>query len=187
MNRVILVVFTVVLSASLAFAQDTQSSSGDSNSIAGNFSLRTFRGCLSQTGNQYVLAVGGVAPRQYRLAGSNLAQLDGKAGHMVSITGTMPDSFPVGSTSVNTESDTINFLSVDDLASTCKASSDQGPAADTPYSRAAAIASAQKQSLMPFVSFILEPESRPGSFMIVPLVGVLALGLLQAAHYRRRK
>ncbi len=184
MNRVILV-FAVVLSALCAFGQDTQTSAGDS--LAGDFSPRTFRGCLSQSGDHYDLLVEGVTPRQYHLAGTNLSQLDGKAGHMVSITGTVPNTMPVGTSNMNTESDTINFLAVDDLATACRSA--QGPAGETPYSSAAAIASAENQYLRPSGSFLSESDLRaqPGSFMVVPLVGALALGLLQVARYRRRR
>jgi hypothetical protein len=183
MNRVILV-FAVVLSALCAFAQDTQASAGDS--LAGDFSPRTFRGCLSQSGDHYDLLVDGVTPRQYHLAGTNLAQLDGKAGHMVSITGTVPNTMPVGA-NMNAENDTINFLAVDDLATACNSA--QGPAGETPYSRAAALASAENQYLRPSGNFLSESDLRaqPGSFMVVPLVGALALGLLQVARYRRRR
>jgi hypothetical protein len=117
----ILVALTLLLSAPLACAQQgAQDSSGDSNSIAGNFNLRTFRGCLSRSGDQYELTVGGAVPRHYRLIGSNLAQLDTKTGHTVSITGTILDSSQSGLMNADAESDTINFLSLDDLASTCK-------------------------------------------------------------------
>jgi len=176
MKRVIFLAFTLLLTASLVVAQDTQTSAGDSSSVSGDFNLRTFRGCLSQVGNQYALTVAGASPRQYRLLGSNLAQLDGKTGHMVSITGTLPESLPVGGgVSATSGSDTINFLAVEDLASSCAASSDRGPAAETPYSRAdASIISEGTQSI-------------PSSYMIVPLVGVLALGLLQIARFRSRK
>ncbi|SRR6266702_8404089 len=184
MKRVVLV-FACVLSALCAFGQDTQSSSGDS--LAGDFSPRTFRGCLSQSGDHFDLLVTGVTPRQYHLAGSNLTQLEGKSGHTVSITGTVPNTMPVGTTNVNAESDTINFLAVDDLATTCK--SVPGPTGETPYSRAAAIASAQNQYLRAPSNFLSEADLRaePGNYMVVPMVGALALGLLQVARYRRRK
>ncbi len=185
MNRVILV-FAVVLSALCAFAQDTQAGAADS--LSGDFSPRTFRGCLSQSGDHFDLLVEGVTPRQYHLAGTNLAQLDGKAGHMVSVTGTVPNTVPVGTTSnKNSDSDTINFLAVDDLAITCKSA--QGPTGETPYSRAAALASAENQLMRPSGNFLSESDLRaqPGSYMVVPMVGALALGLLQVARYRRRR
>jgi hypothetical protein len=127
---VILFALTLVLSAPpLVSAQGTQDSSGDGNSIAGKFSLRTFRGCLSMAGNQYELTVAGAVPRQYRLIGSNLAQLDAKTGHLVSITGTILDSSQSSSMNTDPERDTINFLSLDDLASTCSGTSKMIPVA----------------------------------------------------------
>lgn len=165
----------LVLNIPLVFSQDTQGSSSDS--VAGDFSLHTIRGCLMQSGTQYTLTVGGVSPRQYRLIGSNLAQLDGKAGHVVSITGTLPQSSQAGTGArvVTTGSEVINFLAVEDVAPTCTASSDGGTAPQTPYSRA-------------FESVILEPGplAESSSYMIIPLVGVLALCLLQVAHYQRK-
>jgi hypothetical protein len=188
MKRVILGVLTVVLAASMIFAQGAQSSLAASSSVAGDFTPLTFRGCLSQTGTQYELTVGGAMPRQYHLLGSNLAQLDGKAGHMVSITGTVPDSLLVGDSNGNTTNNTINFLSVDDLASSCKAQGDSGPESETPYSTIGATTAMQVQSLMPFDGFTLsDPRSQPGSYMVVPLVGGFTLALLHAARYYRRK
>ncbi|HVJ06576.1 MAG TPA: hypothetical protein VM578_12955 [Candidatus Saccharimonadales bacterium] len=185
MKRVVLTL-ACVLSALCAFGQDTQSSSGDS--VAGDFSPRTFRGCLVQSaGDHYDLIVAGVTPRQYHLAGSNLAQLEGKSGHTVSITGTVPNTMPVGTTNVDPESDTINFLAVDDLSTTCR--NVPGPTGKTTYSRAAAIASAQDQYLRTSSTFLSEADLRAeaGNYMVVPMVGALALGLLQVARYRRRK
>jgi hypothetical protein len=158
----------------MTFSQGVQSSSSDS--AVGDFSLHTFRGCLTQSGNQYSLIVVGASPRQYRLLGSNLTQLDGKAGHVVSITGTLPQSSQASvGINLNTESEAINFLALEDVASTCTASSNNGTARETTYSRA-------------FATVVSEPDSQSqsSSYMIIPLVGVLALGLLQVAHYRRK-
>lgn len=189
MNRVILVIFALVLCAPLAVAQDMPDAPGDSNSVAGSFSLRTFRGCLSHTGDQYELTVSGAVPHQYRLIGSNLAQLDDKAGHLVSITGTMPNN-PVAANATAPESDTINFLSLDDLAATCGAPSGARPAAEISNSPIASMALVQQpwQSLAPTAISIPmpEPQPQPGSYMVVPLVGALALGLLQLARHLRR-
>jgi hypothetical protein len=191
MNRVTLVIFTLALSVSLGLAKDTQSSTGESNSGAGNFSLRTLRGCLSQSGNEYELTVGGAAPHQFRLVGVNLTQLDGKVGHMVSITGTMPESSPSGNTNANQANDTINFLSVDDLGTSCATTSDLGPAKETQFATVAATGQDEEamHSLNSSASFFptVDPESHPGTYLVVPLVGVIALGLLQVARYWRRK
>jgi hypothetical protein len=187
MNRVILAVLTVMIASSLAFAQGAQSSGSDFSSAAGNFAPHTFRGCLSQTGTQYELTSNGAVPRRYRLVGSNLAQLDGKAGHTVSIVGTVPDSLLVAET--NPVTDTINFLSVDDLALSCNVSGDLGPGSEMPYSTAAAISFARPESLPSLGSFLLLPDwqTHQGSYMLVPIVGALTLGLLQFARSRRPK
>ena len=138
MHRAVLIVFLLLLTATPAFAQQMPQSSSGNNKTAGEFRPVTLHGCLSRLGDHYELTVSAAVPRQYRLVGSNLTQLDGKIGHTVSIIGTMPDSSLSNGMNTNEESDTVNFLSVEDVASTC-AASDTETLPLTPFSRAAAL------------------------------------------------
>jgi hypothetical protein len=138
MVRAVLIVFILVLTATTAFSQPIpQSSSANPNKTTGEFRPVTLHGCLSRSGDRYSLTVSATVPHQYRLVGSNLTQLDGKVGHTVSIIGTIPDSSLSYGTNTNAESDTVNFLSVEDVASTC-AAGDTETLPLTPFSRAAA-------------------------------------------------
>lgn len=63
----------------------------EKNSTAGE---QTVEGCLSKTGNTYVI-LGGDQPRQYRIVGGDILSLKalrGKIGHTVRVTGTLRGS-----------------------------------------------------------------------------------------------
>jgi hypothetical protein len=62
-------------------------SSGAQNSESSNTkSVQTVRGCLSKTGNTYVI-LGGTPMRQYRIIGGDIAAFQGKQNKIVEVTG----------------------------------------------------------------------------------------------------
>src|SRR5215469_7326418 len=69
-------------------AQDANSSNpatqNSENSSAK--AIQTIRGCLSKTGNMYVI-LGGTPMRQYRVIGGDIAALKGKQNKVVEVTG----------------------------------------------------------------------------------------------------
>ena len=83
-------VFSVVLFVMSGFTAGQTSGSGSSSAQTSESSnsakLQTVRGCLSKTGNTYVI-LGGNPVRQYRIVGGDTEALKHKLGHTVEVTG----------------------------------------------------------------------------------------------------
>ncbi len=82
--------FSVVLFVMSGFAAGQTGGSGSSSAQTSQTSnspkLQTVRGCLSKTGNTYVI-LGGNPVRQYRIVGGDTEALKNKLGHTVEVTG----------------------------------------------------------------------------------------------------
>jgi hypothetical protein len=82
------VVFTLVFfigSGMLIAAQNSNSGTASVNSQKSK-TVQTIHGCLTKSGNTYII-LGGAPMRQYRVIGGDLAALRGKENHTVEITG----------------------------------------------------------------------------------------------------
>ena len=80
--------FTIVLCfacAALAGAQNSHSKANPQNAQASH-SVQTVRGCLSKTGDTYII-LGGTPLRQFRIESGDTTALKGKQGHTVEVTG----------------------------------------------------------------------------------------------------
>ena len=82
--------FSVVLIVMSGITAGQTSGSGSSSAQTSESSnsakLQTVRGCLSKTGDTYVI-LGGNPVRQYRVVGGNTEALKHKLGHTVEVTG----------------------------------------------------------------------------------------------------
>lgn len=79
-----LLFLTLLFACSAAGKQQTDKPAGE----------QTVEGCLSKTGNTYVI-LGGDQPKQYRIVGGDvlsLKALKGKIGHTVKVTGRLGES-----------------------------------------------------------------------------------------------
>lgn len=80
------VVLFVVSGFSVGQSTGTGSSSAQSTENSNASNVQTVRGCLSKTGDTYVI-LGGHPARQYRIVGGDLSALKDKLGHTVEVTG----------------------------------------------------------------------------------------------------
>jgi hypothetical protein len=82
----------VLAAACLLCLGGTSFAASGSDQSMGKAHQQTVSGCLSKTGNAYVITGGGPGPMQYRIDGGNTAALQGKLGHTVAVTGPVWDS-----------------------------------------------------------------------------------------------
>jgi hypothetical protein len=82
LNVVLLLASGVVIGQSTGTGNSAEPSAGNSAAPT----VQTVRGCLSKTGNTYVL-LGTTPVRQYRIVGGDVEALKHKLGHTVEITG----------------------------------------------------------------------------------------------------
>ncbi len=82
LNVVLLLASGVVIGQSTGTGNSAAQNTGNSPAPA----VETVRGCLSKTGNTYVL-LGGAPVRQYRIVGGDIEDLKHKLGHTVEVTG----------------------------------------------------------------------------------------------------
>lgn len=78
----------MLASVALVTAQNSNShnSTTQSEENSGAKGMQTVRGCLSKTGNTYVI-LGGTPMRQYRIIGGDIAAFKGKQDKTVEVTG----------------------------------------------------------------------------------------------------
>jgi len=67
-------------------AQNSNSGNSASQNAQNQRHVQTVRGCLSKTGNTYVL-LGGTPMRQFRIIGGDIAAFRGKQNQVVEVTG----------------------------------------------------------------------------------------------------
>ncbi len=82
---------SVLIVTAVLFTYAVAEEQSEKTSMAGD---QTVEGCLSKTGNTYVI-LGGDQPRQYRIVGGDvlsLKALRGKIGHTVRVTGKLGES-----------------------------------------------------------------------------------------------
>ncbi len=76
----------LLLASGVVIGQSTGNSAAQSTGNPAAPTVQTVRGCLSKTGNTYVL-LGGTPVRQYRIVGGDTEGLKHKLGHTVEVTG----------------------------------------------------------------------------------------------------
>lgn len=76
----------LILAATLAVGQSSNSGDSAQSQNSGAKTMQTVRGCLSKTGNTYVI-LGGTPMRQYRIVGGDIAAFQGKQNKVVEVTG----------------------------------------------------------------------------------------------------
>ncbi len=89
MKTLIVLTVPVLLLACFAMAQD------DSATQSSKPELRTVIGCLSKTGNTYVITGGAPGPQQFRIISGDTSMLIGKIGQTVRVVGMVGESGPV--------------------------------------------------------------------------------------------
>lgn len=86
--------FLAMAAACLLWLAGTSYAQSPSTQSRSNAQTQTISGCLSKTGNTYVITGGSPGPKQYRIHGGNIEALEGKLGHTVSVTGPVWESSP---------------------------------------------------------------------------------------------
>jgi len=90
MKRTSLILFAVVLAATVAAAQDEITKSDSSKT-----ELHTVVGCLTKSGDTYVITGGGPGPKQFRIISGDTAMLKGKQEQTVRVVGMVGHSGPL--------------------------------------------------------------------------------------------
>lgn len=88
MKSILLTLVFTFASVAFVAAQNSNSSSAaaQNRESSGPKTMQTVRGCLSKTGNTYVV-LGGTPMRQYRIIGGDIAAFHGKQNKIVEVTG----------------------------------------------------------------------------------------------------
>jgi hypothetical protein len=81
--------------AGLASAQESSGNDADDSPSKEKLELRTVVGCLSRTGEVYVITGGAPGPKQFRIVGSDVSPLKKKIGHTVKVVGLVGKNDPV--------------------------------------------------------------------------------------------
>jgi hypothetical protein len=91
MKKVVWAMLAAFLTTSLVAAQENAASDKGQNE-ARKPELMTVVGCLSQTGDTYVITGGAPGPQQFRIIGGDTAMLKGKIGQTVEVAGMVGES-----------------------------------------------------------------------------------------------
>jgi hypothetical protein len=86
MKHLILICLSVMTITGCTLAQDAMSSNR-SAIVPQETGLRTVVGCLSKTGDTYVITGGAPGPKQFRIVSGDLSSLKGKIGHTMKVVG----------------------------------------------------------------------------------------------------
>jgi hypothetical protein len=86
MKRFFLIFVVTMAASACAMAQDAVTTN-DSGAAPQELGVRTVVGCLSKTGNTYVITGGGPSPKQYRIVAGDVSALKGKLGYTVKVMG----------------------------------------------------------------------------------------------------
>jgi hypothetical protein len=84
------IIFAVTSLGAFAAAQDNSTAEKPNDKPE----LRTVIGCLSETGNTYVVTGGAPGPRQFRIISGDTSMLKGKIGQTVRVAGMVGTSAP---------------------------------------------------------------------------------------------
>ncbi|HEV2402425.1 MAG TPA: hypothetical protein VGS27_36180 [Candidatus Sulfotelmatobacter sp.] len=115
---------SIVLCFACAILVAAQNSNSNAQNAPASHTVQTVRGCLSKSGNTYII-LGGTPLRQFRIESGDTTALHGKQGHTVEVTGrvghvesgeTTPPT-PASTTGVGY--DTIDVQSVKDVSPNC--------------------------------------------------------------------
>src|ERR1700758_213382 len=93
MKKAVLVVLAVLFTAGAAAARQNVANDRGQDQ-AQKPELMTVVGCLSQTGDTYVITGGAPGPQQFRIIGGDTAILKGKVGQTVEVAGMVGESDP---------------------------------------------------------------------------------------------
>jgi hypothetical protein len=86
MKHLILICLSVMTITGCTLAQDAMSSNR-SAIVPQETGLRTVVGCLSKTGDTYVITGGAPGPKQFRIVSGDVSSLKGKIGHTMKVVG----------------------------------------------------------------------------------------------------
>lgn len=94
LNVALLLACGVFVAAQSANSGNSAGQNGENSSAN---EVQTVRGCLSKTGNTYVI-LGGTPMRQYRIIGGDIAAFKGKQNRVVEVTGIVGEKVSGAST-----------------------------------------------------------------------------------------
>jgi hypothetical protein len=86
MKHIVLICFVAIALTGCALAQN-EMIANRSEMVAQPTGLRTVVGCLSKTGETYVITGGAPGPKQFRIVSGDVSSLKGKIGHTVEVVG----------------------------------------------------------------------------------------------------
>jgi hypothetical protein len=86
MKHLTLIFLAMMAFAACALAQQAVSPN-DSETVAQPLGLRTVVGCLSKTGDTYVITGGAPGPKQFRIVSGDVSSLKRKIGHTIKVVG----------------------------------------------------------------------------------------------------
>jgi hypothetical protein len=86
MKHFVLPCFATIALTACALAQK-EMTANRSEMVVQPTGLRTVVGCLSKTGETYVITGGAPGPKQFRIVSGDVSSLKGKIGHIVEVVG----------------------------------------------------------------------------------------------------
>jgi hypothetical protein len=86
MKHLTLICFAMMAFTDCALAQQAVNAS-QSETVPQPLGLRTVVGCLSKTGDTYVITGGAPGPKQFRIVSGDVSWLKGKTGHTIKVVG----------------------------------------------------------------------------------------------------
>jgi hypothetical protein len=90
MKHLLVICFVALTTACCAVATNANQAGSTSQS----HKVRTIEGCLSKTGDMYIVTGGKNAPKEYHIVSNDTSWLNHQLGHTIKVTGTVTQDNP---------------------------------------------------------------------------------------------